>query len=60
MSREGPGGFLGRVRVVQAAPEPSMGNLHTCTILSHIFSMSPELSLILACLKYTNTLETYQ
>jgi hypothetical protein len=38
---------LGQVRVV---PGPGMGNLKTHTILRHIFFMSPELSLILACL----------
>jgi hypothetical protein len=39
----------GQVRVV---PRPGMGNLQTHTILSHIFFMSPKLSLTLACLKF--------
>jgi hypothetical protein len=33
-------------------PETGMGSIHTHTILSHIFSMSPKLSLTLPCLKF--------
>jgi hypothetical protein len=40
----------GQVRVIWAVPEPGMGNLHTHAILSCVFSVSPELSLILAFL----------
>jgi hypothetical protein len=51
MRGEGHGWFLGQVRAVQAVLGPGVDNLHTHTILSHIFFMSPELSLTLACLK---------
>jgi hypothetical protein len=37
----------------QAIPGSGVDNLHTHTILSHIFSMSPELFLILDCLSLT-------
>jgi hypothetical protein len=33
--------------------EPGMGKIHIHTILSNIFSISPKLSLTLACLIFT-------
>jgi hypothetical protein len=47
----GAGHGTHQVRAVQAIPGQGVGNLRTHKILSHVFFMSPEFSLILACHK---------
>jgi hypothetical protein len=43
----------------RAVPGPGLRNLHTQMILSYIFSVSPKLSLILACLTYVRKINQF-